>query len=628
MEFIRGIEIIKEDFELPDRLVTARFNTLFTKSAHRWYIKLRQAHGHQSWTWWKAQIINKWANDAWRFKVETAFESAKFNADKDKALPWFFQQKDRLTALYSEMSEFMIHRKVLRQCGGDLENTVKSRTTEKYSAKDIINIFEEVTTRIRIGSSRVNLNTRFNTPCKDSVDKNPKENFNNVKYKSEDILKKCHICQSTTHLANTCPKRGKINEIDIEKEPDVEKYDNMIEENSDDKSAIFSESSKDIENINVTFDIMKSFPHLPQLSNVQLDLSKIQDVQLMKTKPNRGKGYTAGNSCIAEVVIDNKATKLLLDPGAFCSCVGKYFLKTCVPNFEDQLLPLDGIRFNSAIDPMKSLGILETNVIFPHINGNLRITITVSKLAPVNLELERFKSEQLNEAEISLHLTDSQENELSALLYDHKEAFASDKEPLGAIGCHVVDISLNIQRPYPPLLRRPAYPASPKSREALEIHINELLDLGVIRKVGHNEEVEIAIPVIVAWDNGKYRMVGVLGALNTYTVPDRYPIPKIQIALIQISQAVYIATINSLKGFHQNVVTPRARKYLIIIVHCGVYEYLRMPFGMKNAPSHFQRMMNEIFPEELLEGWLIIYIDDIVVCSKTWKNICINYPEF
>ncbi|MBW0571474.1 hypothetical protein O181_111189 [Austropuccinia psidii MF-1] len=48
MEFIRGIDMIKEDFELPDRLVTARFNTLFTKSAHRWYSKLRQAHGHQS----------------------------------------------------------------------------------------------------------------------------------------------------------------------------------------------------------------------------------------------------------------------------------------------------------------------------------------------------------------------------------------------------------------------------------------------------------------------------------------------------------------------------------------------------------------------------------------------------
>ncbi|MBW0544794.1 hypothetical protein O181_084509 [Austropuccinia psidii MF-1] len=197
---------------------------------------------------------------------------------------------------------------------------------------------------------------------------------------------------------------------------------------------------------------MESYSHLPQLSNVQLDLSKFQDAQLMKTKPNRGKGCTAGNSCITKVVIDNKPPKLLLDPGAFCSCIGKSFLKTCVPIFEDQLLPIDGIKFNSESNPMKALGIFETNFIFPHINGNLRITvefvvmenfssphfilgndylimygidlhknkyryftigdnkhqrfaflpfktqITVGQVAPVNLELERFKSEQFNEA--------------------------------------------------------------------------------------------------------------------------------------------------------------------------------------------------------------------------------------
>ncbi|MBW0553208.1 hypothetical protein O181_092923 [Austropuccinia psidii MF-1] len=524
-KFIRGIDIINKDFELPEIFVTVIFNT--------------------------------------------------------------FLPKDRLTELYPDLSEFMIHRKILRQCG------------------------DELTTRIKIGSTRVNLKTRLNTPWKDSVDKNPKENSNN-KYKSSDTVRKCHICQSTTHLANTCPKRGEINEIDIEKEPDVKK-DDTIEDNSDDKSSIFSESSKDIENTSSAFEIIKSYSHLPQLSNGQLDLSKVQFAQLMKTKPSRGKGYTACNSCITEVVINNKPNKILLDPGAFCSCVGKSFLKTCVPNFQDQLLPIDCIKFNSTSNPMKALGIFETNIIFPHINGNLRITveffvmencssthfilgnhylimygrdlnsnkdryftigdnkcqkfaflplkrqitlyevspvnlelekfkseqlreaeislhltdkqenelssllydhkgafasdkeplgaiiekITVNEVSPVNLDLERFKSEQLNEAEVSLHLTDKEEIEASSLLYDHKEAFSLDKEPLGAIIGHEVDIILNIERPYPPLLTQPAYPASPKSREALEINIKEILDLGVIGKVGHNEEVEITTPVIV-----------------------------------------------------------------------------------------------------------------------------------
>ncbi|MBW0568744.1 hypothetical protein O181_108459 [Austropuccinia psidii MF-1] len=44
-----------------------------------------------------------------------------------------------------------------------------------------------------------------------------------------------------------------------------------------------------------------------------------------------------------------------------------------------------------------------------------------------------------------------------------------------------------------------------------------------------------------------------------------------------------------------------------------------MPFGIKNAPSHYQRMINTIFPTELSEGWLIIYIDDIIICSDSWS---------
>ncbi|MBW0533382.1 hypothetical protein O181_073097 [Austropuccinia psidii MF-1] len=162
----------------------------------------------------------------------------------------------------------------------------------------------------------------------------------------------------------------------------------------------------------------------------------------------------------------------------------------------------------------------------------------------------------------------------------------------------------------------------------MEIHIKELLDLGVIRNVGHNEEVEITTPVVVAWNNGESRMAGDFGALKIYTVPDRYPIPKIQISLNKISQAVYITTMDALKGFHQNVVTQMLRKYLRIIVHCGVYEYLGIPFGIKNAPSHFQIMMNEIFPEKRSEGWLIIYIYDIIVCSKTWEEHMYRLSRF
>ncbi|MBW0548449.1 hypothetical protein O181_088164 [Austropuccinia psidii MF-1] len=217
---------------------------------------------------------------------------------------------------------------------------------------------------------------------------------------------------------------------------------------------------------------------------------------------------------------------------------------------------------------------------------------------------DEFVSNQLVEAQIIPLLSEKMRNELIFKLYTYNNAFSSDNEPLGAIRGHKVDITLNIDRPYPPVLRLPAYPASPRAREALEKHTQELIQLGVLRKVGHNEEVEVTTPFIIAWHNDKSRMVGDFEELNTYTAPDRYPIPSIQETLTKLSKAKYITSMDTLKGFHQNVLMSKAKKLLIIITHCGIYEYLRMPFGIKNAPSHNQRMMNTIFPTEFLKDGL------------------------
>ncbi|MBW0501115.1 hypothetical protein O181_040830 [Austropuccinia psidii MF-1] len=209
---------------------------------------------------------------------------------------------------------------------------------------------------------------------------------------------------------------------------------------------------------------------------------------------------------------------------------------------------------------------------------------------------------QLKEAEFNKELTEKMKGKLIDLLFKYKNAFETDKEPLGAIIGNEVDIIPNVKTLYPLLLRRAAYPASPRAREALEVHIKTLMDLGVSRKVGHNEQEEVTTPVIIHWHNGKSRMVGDIRALNTYTIPDRYPIPRIHETLTQLSQERFITAMDSLKGFHQNVLTESTRKLLRIIVHCGIYEYLRMLFGIKNAPSHYQRMINAIFPEELNLG--------------------------
>ncbi|MBW0479488.1 hypothetical protein O181_019203 [Austropuccinia psidii MF-1] len=147
------------------------------------------------------------------------------------------------------------------------------------------------------------------------------------------------------------------------------------------------------------------------------------------------------------------------------------------------------------------------------------------------------------------------------------------------------------------MLRRPPYPESLETRKETLKHINELLEMDVIRKIGHNEIVEITTPVLITWNNGKSGLHGDFRALNSYTNADRYPIPRIPHGLDKLAKAKYISKMDCMKGFHPNGVKPNSIKLLRIICHVGIYEYTRMPFGIKNAPAHFQRMMDTILQE-------------------------------
>ncbi|MBW0543145.1 hypothetical protein O181_082860 [Austropuccinia psidii MF-1] len=91
MSFIKTIEMLQEDFAIPDELITAILHSMFEKSEKRWSYGIRQTNGKDTWSWWKQEIINKWANDAWRYKIENTIENSFFNPDKDKPLTWFLK---------------------------------------------------------------------------------------------------------------------------------------------------------------------------------------------------------------------------------------------------------------------------------------------------------------------------------------------------------------------------------------------------------------------------------------------------------------------------------------------------------------------------------------------------------
>ncbi|MBW0520362.1 hypothetical protein O181_060077 [Austropuccinia psidii MF-1] len=254
---------------------------------------------------------------------------------------------------------------------------------------------------------------------------------------------------------------------------------------------------------------------------------------------------------------------------------------------------------------------------------NRHITIGTNKEKKFSLNIYQiFAQDQLEEllnefieGQFRTTLTSKQKLSLLKILRKNRPAFAIGEEPLGKIRGHDTKLYLDVERPYPPMLRSPPYPESLETRKEIEKHINELLDMDVIRKIGHNEVGEITTPILITWNGGKSRLCGDFRALNNYTKADRYPIPRIPHSLDKLEKAKYITNMDCMNG-----VKPNSIKLLRIICHMGIYEYTRMPFGIKNAPDHFQRMMDTIFQEEILEGWMVVYIDDIIIYSETWED--------
>ncbi|MBW0593851.1 hypothetical protein O181_133566, partial [Austropuccinia psidii MF-1] len=192
MSFIKTIDMLQEDYSIPDELITARLHSLFEKSAKRWYYGIRKTNGKNTWSWWKQEIITKWANDAWRYKIENAFENSFFDPDKDKPLTWFLKQVERLNALYPEMSQKMVHMKILKKCGGELEHALRSRCIEPCSTEEYINALEVIVKRTKIGKTWKKLDIK--SPNKPFIKKDKSKEAFKPNTSNNNEQRKCHKC--------------------------------------------------------------------------------------------------------------------------------------------------------------------------------------------------------------------------------------------------------------------------------------------------------------------------------------------------------------------------------------------------------------------------------------------------
>ncbi|MBW0549843.1 hypothetical protein O181_089558 [Austropuccinia psidii MF-1] len=185
---------------------------------------------------------------------------------------------------------------------------------------------EDIITRKRIGKPWT----------KNPMESRMTQNIPREDKKPERPVLQCHKCGSTSHLANTYTKNVKINEIQV-----IEEVKHTEEKEELDHDSAISEDTPveyfPIGNITAFFEVTEVHTHLTHYSENFYNLINIQDYRICKTKPARGKGYTAGASCITSILINDVEAKVNLDTGAFCTFIGKYYLQVILPEWKTHL---------------------------------------------------------------------------------------------------------------------------------------------------------------------------------------------------------------------------------------------------------------------------------------------------
>ena len=96
---------------------------------------------------------------------------------------------------------------------------------------------------------------------------------------------------------------------------------------------------------------------------------------MLTSKPARGKAHTAGKTCMTTMMLHNKPVQVLLDGGAYCSVVSSKYLEKVLPDWQENLLPIQNMKLNSFRSELQPLGVIENELIVPHPGGSIRLKL-------------------------------------------------------------------------------------------------------------------------------------------------------------------------------------------------------------------------------------------------------------
>ncbi|XP_024016295.1 uncharacterized protein LOC112089771 [Eutrema salsugineum] len=161
-----------------------------------------------------------------------------------------------------------------------------------------------------------------------------------------------------------------------------------------------------------------------------------------------------------------------------------------------------------------------------------------------------------------------------------------------------------------------AYRLKPAEMAKLKKQLEDLMDKGFIRP----SSLPWRAPVLFVMKNdGSFRFCINYRRLNKVTIKNRYLLPQINELLDQLQGALWFSKIDLLTGYHQIRIAEEDIKKTAFRTHYEYYEFVVMPFGLKNAPAAFMNLMNNLF-RAYLDKCVIVFIDDILVYSRTKRE--------
>lgn len=214
--------------------------------------------------------------------------------------------------------------------------------------------------------------------------------------------------------------------------------------------------------------------------------------------------------------------------------------------------------------------------------------------------------------DISTRLSDRQRTELMNILDEFKNCF-SDGSTIGHVDPSFFQARIDTVGPLPPPQQN--RPVGPGKRAVIDETIESLIAWDVIEP----SNSPTAAAVVLVWQNEKWRFCIDFCPTNRLTKGDAYPMLRSDYVFSALADKQCFSMLDAVKGYHQMEIVLEDRHKTAFISHRGLYQYKRLPFGLRNAPAIFQRMMDKMLGSLRWQAALV-YIDDVIVFSGDWAD--------